>query len=218
GDSTNQVVQSKSCATGCAQQLIPANNEVLPICWSWPPGADVERNNQNNHGRRSPFAVRSGGGPNGANCFEMTCMNPSCPHFQRTHPKRQSVKSLNMTTTVLNPKKKRSATPRRSFHSDCASDTSSPGHSKPSDLNTQRYQATSVRVLSSRRKVIRLLILVQVTFAVCVLPHHVRLLMNYWEVYPSLSFTFNFFPPLAFICLYLNSALNPVLYSLFSES
>lgn len=49
-----------------------------------------------------------------------------------------------------------------------------------------RYRATSQNVLSSRRKVIRLLIVVLIVFALTVLPRHVRILLRVWA--PHISF------------------------------
>ncbi|XP_059170958.1 thyrotropin-releasing hormone receptor-like [Physella acuta] len=199
-----------------AQPTLHMEGNRLPIQWSWPTGNEANRAELNRQSRRSPHNGR-GTDTHAGNTFEMTCMSGSCPQQCPSATKRQSVKKLNQAITLINGKRHRSGS-RRSFHSDCASDTSSSGQTKQCDTSRNRYQATSIRVLSSRRKVIRLLVLVQITFAVCLLPHHVRLLLTYWEMYPSPTFKLSFFPPFAFICMYLNSALNPVLYSLFSES
>ena len=77
---------------------------------------------------------------------------------------------------------------------------------------------TSSYARRSRRKVVRLLIIIFVNFAVCVAPHHVRQLMHYWNIYPGNSYSVTFFPPLAFISLYFHSAINPVFYCIFSDS
>ena len=77
------------------------------------------------------------------------------------------------------------------------------------NANSGQIRMTSTRAIRSRRKVIRLLVAVVVSFALCVLPHHIRLLLNYWK---GTSFiNGGVFPPLSFLILYLNSALNPVL-------
>jgi len=70
--------------------------------------------------------------------------------------------------------------------------------------------------LSARRKVIRLLIAVVVSFAVCVLPYHVRVL---WQEFspPQLSDWQLVIPPLTFVFYYLNSGLNPLLYAFLSN-
>lgn len=71
--------------------------------------------------------------------------------------------------------------------------------------------------LSARRKVIRLLIAVVVSFAVCVLPYHVRVL---WQAFsePQLTDWQLVIPPLTFVLYYLNSGLNPLLYALLSNN
>ena len=73
--------------------------------------------------------------------------------------------------------------------------------------------------LMGRRRVIRLLLAVVVSFAVCVLPYHVRILRQYWQTTEH-EFTFSekLFTPLSFIFYYLNSALNPVLYAFLSAN
>lgn len=71
--------------------------------------------------------------------------------------------------------------------------------------------------LNSRRKVIRLLIAVVVSFALCVLPYHVRVLWQTFSPDPPLGFWFRLIPPLTFVPYYLNSALNPILYAFLSD-
>jgi len=70
--------------------------------------------------------------------------------------------------------------------------------------------------LSARRKVIRLLIAVVVSFAVCVLPYHVRVL---WQAFthPLLADWQLLIPPTTFVLYYLNSGLNPLLYAFLSN-
>jgi hypothetical protein len=78
-----------------------------------------------------------------------------------------------------------------------------------SDLRTQS-------VVIGRKKVIRLLVVLVGTFSTCVLPYHINMLRSYWDKegttpHPLLS-------PIAYLILYLNCALNPILYALFSNS
>ncbi|KAK3090853.1 hypothetical protein FSP39_015231 [Pinctada imbricata] len=82
--------------------------------------------------------------------------------------------------------------------------------------NTSQIRMSSTRAIRSRRKVIRLLVAVVVSFALCVLPHHIRLLFIYWNITSPINA--GLFPPLSFLILYFNSALNPVLYALFSAN
>ena len=79
-------------------------------------------------------------------------------------------------------------------------------------------ETSSLKVNVGRRKVIRLLIAVVVSFAVCVLPHHLKVMNYFWDF---VSFPHNievYFSPVAFIVLYLNNCLNPILYALFSTN
>ncbi|XP_033739143.1 trissin receptor-like [Pecten maximus] len=74
----------------------------------------------------------------------------------------------------------------------------------------------STRALKNRRKVIRLLVTIVISFAVCVLPHHVRLLLKYWQI--RIPGNGSILSLVSFLILYLNSALNPILYALFSRN
>ena len=81
------------------------------------------------------------------------------------------------------------------------------------------FHPTSRNALRARRKVIRLLIAIVVSFAACMLPHHVRLLYEMWaplNYHPS--FAQLLLPPCSFLLFYLNSALNPILYAFLSDN
>ena len=73
----------------------------------------------------------------------------------------------------------------------------------------------SESALLARRKVIRLLIAVIVSFALCALPYHVRLLWQSWGN-PQMSFGEFLLPPITFVIYYFSSALNPLLYAFLS--
>ena len=73
----------------------------------------------------------------------------------------------------------------------------------------------SVSALLARRKVIRLLIAVIVSFALCALPYHIRLLWQSWGN-PQMSFGEFLLPPITFVIYYFSSALNPLLYAFLS--
>ncbi|KAK0068667.1 trissin receptor [Biomphalaria pfeifferi] len=95
------------------------------------------------------------------------------------------------------------------------------GNSVPATPEARRakgqYRMHSLRVMSSRRRVIKLLVVVMVTFAVCVFPTHLMYLLLYWEIYPTPETTYDVLSPLSYVMLYGNSALNPILYWLFSD-
>lgn len=73
--------------------------------------------------------------------------------------------------------------------------------------------------VDGRRRVIRLLIAIIVSFALLCLPHHVRQLWSNWtpgyahDIYGIKAL----FPDLAFLLLFMNSAVNPLLYALMSK-
>ena len=79
-------------------------------------------------------------------------------------------------------------------------------------------EASSLKVNVGRRKVIRLLIAVVVSFAVCVLPHHLKVINHFWNIVSLPHNVEVYFSPIAFIVLYLNNCLNPILYALFSTN
>ena len=103
---------------------------------------------------------------------------------------------------------------------------SSPGDVLPRSLGQRksstelmlRKQAKRRNPLVARRKVIRLLIAIIVAFAVCVLPHHVRLLWQTWTT--RLHYTHHnlIVPPVTFLLFYFNSCLNPFLYAFLSDN
>lgn len=82
----------------------------------------------------------------------------------------------------------------------------------------QTYLSSSRRVAKARKKVIRLLISIVITFAVCVLPHMMRVLNHYWMVFKLPHSVDTILSPVSFIILYLNSVLNPFLYAMFSTN
>ncbi|GFS22794.1 neuropeptide FF receptor 1 [Elysia marginata] len=90
-------------------------------------------------------------------------------------------------------------------------------HSIPRRVRVQ-YRVNSQRVLHSRKRVIRLLVVVLLTFAICVLPFHLKLVLMFWNIYPTPTSRMDILSPLAFVLLYMNSALNPILFWVFSDS
>lgn len=81
-----------------------------------------------------------------------------------------------------------------------------------------QYRVNSRRVITSRRRVIRLLVVVLLAFALCVFPFHLKSLLIHWHTFPPNDITLDVLSPIAFLMLYMNSALNPILYWLFSDS
>ncbi|GBM17742.1 Trissin receptor [Araneus ventricosus] len=78
---------------------------------------------------------------------------------------------------------------------------------------------TKNHVLKSRRKVIRLLVSVVLTFAFCNLPFHARKLWQNWSPgYDGTSNTSVIFTITTTLILYMNSGINPFLYAILSEN
>ncbi len=87
--------------------------------------------------------------------------------------------------------------------------------------NSEKAKSTKTRkpanALLARRKVIRLLIAVIVSFATCVLPYHIRVLYQQWGD-PHFSFWAALMTPSTFLLFYMNSGLNPLLYAFLSDN
>ncbi|CAG5022027.1 unnamed protein product [Parnassius apollo] len=77
----------------------------------------------------------------------------------------------------------------------------------------------SQNVLRARRGVVRMLIVVVLTFAVCNLPFHARKMWQYWSSgYEGTSDFSALFTPLTFLITYFNSGINPLLYAFLSKN
>lgn len=77
----------------------------------------------------------------------------------------------------------------------------------------------SRNVLRARRGVVRMLIVVVLTFAVCNLPCHARKMWQYWSTgYRGTSDFSTLFTPLTFLITYFNSGINPLLYAFLSKN
>lgn len=78
---------------------------------------------------------------------------------------------------------------------------------------------SSQNVLRARRGVIRMLIIVVLTFALCNLPFHARKMWQYWSAGYRGDTTFSMLlTPLTFLLTYFNSGVNPLLYAFLSRN
>lgn len=74
------------------------------------------------------------------------------------------------------------------------------------------------RALKSRRRVIRMLVVIVFVFALCNFPFHARKIWQYWgKSYTGGSTFSNLFTPITFLIMYMNSAINPILYAFMSK-
>jgi hypothetical protein len=83
----------------------------------------------------------------------------------------------------------------------------------------EQFSHLSQNVLRARRRVIRMLIVIVLTFAVCNLPFHARKMWQYWSSnYQGGSDFSTLLTPLTFLITYFNSAINPLLYAFLSRN
>jgi len=85
------------------------------------------------------------------------------------------------------------------------------------DMNNKKTEA-GANSLQQRRRVIKLLLAVIGTFAVCVLPNHVQMLWQTFHQSHTISYHMLVLRPVTYVLLYLNSAINPILYAFFSQN
>lgn len=85
--------------------------------------------------------------------------------------------------------------------------------------NCHHLSHLSRNVLRARRGVVRMLIVVVLTFAICNLPFHARKMWQYWSSgYEGSSDFSTLLTPLTFLITYFNSGINPLLYAFLSKN
>lgn len=81
------------------------------------------------------------------------------------------------------------------------------------------HVSASQNILKARRGVVRMLIVVVLTFALCNLPYHARKMWQYWSPsYEGDSSFSTLFTPTTFLLTYFNSGINPLLYAFLSRN
>lgn len=115
---------------------------------------------------------------------------------------------------------------RFGFSSNCSNNRSKPKEvsSNPKPVQTQVIRTTSKSepkkregALMARRKVIRLLMAVLISFSICVFPYHLRVMYQAFSE-PEVSFMGMLMVPITFVIYYTNSGLNPILYAFLSDN
>ncbi|XP_017771182.1 PREDICTED: galanin receptor type 2-like isoform X2 [Nicrophorus vespilloides] len=123
---------------------------------------------------------------------------------------RQLEKQLNANANSTNQTLCRRQSSRYKNHVDGNKMLQNPLLSNPS---------SSQNVLRARRGVIRMLIIVVLTFALCNLPLHARKMWQYWSNSYQGDDTFStLLTPLTFLVTYFNSGVNPLLYAFLSRN
>lgn len=123
-----------------------------------------------------------------------------------------SYASVEMTDKAVTPENQ-SLTPRRrsSENEQLANKVQRPFVSQTWTWNR------SEAALRARRRVIRLLMAVAISFALCVLPYHIQMIINEWGI-QRITFAHMFRNQITSLIFYFNSALNPILYAFLSDN
>lgn len=89
----------------------------------------------------------------------------------------------------------------------------------PESRNCHHLSHLSRNVLRARRGVVRMLIVVVLTFAICNLPFHARKMWQHWSSgYHGTGDFSTLLTPLTFLITYFNSGINPLLYAFLSKN
>ncbi|CAG0899070.1 unnamed protein product [Darwinula stevensoni] len=87
-----------------------------------------------------------------------------------------------------------------------------------SNIKMRYNQNSAIKLMQSRRRVIRMLLTVVIAFAVCNLPYYVRKMIFYYGSALRDGEVATAFQIFTFLAMYLNSALNPILYAFLSKN
>ncbi|XP_045459326.1 trissin receptor-like [Melitaea cinxia] len=132
------------------------------------------------------------------------CCSTQCPRVDKSAQGSETQRSL-VGTSEINGK---GLTPSKS--SKCHNHETRSCH---------HLSHLSRNVLRARRGVVRMLIVLVLTFALCNLPFHARKMWQYWS--SGYQGTTNFsalLTPLTFLISYFNSGINPLLYAFLSKN
>ena len=105
----------------------------------------------------------------------------------------------------------------------CCSDSLLRSHITEDKLGTNQHKTLpgvrwNRKSSNGRKEVVRLLAAIVLTFAICVLPHHLKVANYYWNIFTLPHRVDVYVSPCSHLLLYLNSALDPILYALLSNN
>ncbi|KAF5307850.1 hypothetical protein FQR65_LT06582 [Abscondita terminalis] len=108
----------------------------------------------------------------------------------------------------------------QSFRCRSADKTIQQNDGRPRNPDTSLSNTSSSQnILKARRGVIKMLIVVVLTFSLCNLPFHVRKMWQYWSYSYHGDTNFSaLLTPLTFLVTYFNSGINPLLYAFLSKN
>ncbi|CAH2104644.1 unnamed protein product [Euphydryas editha] len=132
------------------------------------------------------------------------CCSTQCPRVDKSAQGSENQRSLGGTSDI----KGKVSTPSKS--SKCHTHETHSCH---------HLSHLSRNVLRARRGVVRMLIVVVLTFALCNLPFHARKMWQYWSSgYQGAGNFSALLTPLTFLISFFNSGINPLLYAFLSKN
>ena len=136
------------------------------------------------------------------------------PHSPRSGRRGSSVRAKNNNSPLLSTGSFRCGSSFRRQNS-----TRQSPRKSPKRLSTAKNLRSGHDALKSRQTVVRMLIVIVVTFAMCNFPFHLRKMFQYWwPNYDYVSVYSTLATPLTHLIMYANCAINPIIYAFMSKT